>query len=63
MRVLLVDAFPMVRAALTGLIEQHFAGFLVQGVDTAAAARAALEQARPGLVLLDLRVDGGAGLL
>lgn len=63
MRVLLVDAFPMVRAALTGLIEQHFAQAQVQGVDTVAAARAALEQAPPRLVLLDLRVDGGFELL
>ncbi|WP_457425316.1 response regulator transcription factor [Roseateles sp. P5_E7] len=63
MRVLLVDAFPMVRAALTGLIEQHFAGSQVQGVDSGAAARAVLEQSLPGLMLLDLRVDGGAELL
>lgn len=63
MKVLLVDAFPMVRAALTGLIEQHFAGAQVQGVDTVAAARAALEQTMPRLVLLDLRVDGGFELL
>ncbi len=63
MRVLLVDAFPMVRAALTGLIQQHFAGAEVQGVDSVAAARAALTQAPPRLVLLDLRVDGGFELL
>lgn len=63
MKVLLVDAFPMVRAALTGLIEQHFPGADVQGVDTVAAARAALEQAVPRLVLLDLRVEGGFTLL
>ncbi|MDR7331370.1 response regulator transcription factor [Roseateles asaccharophilus] len=63
MKVLLVDAFPMVRAALTGLIEQHFAGAQVQGVDTAAAARAALDQDMPRLVLLDLQVDGGFELL
>lgn len=63
MRVLLVDAFPMVRAALTGLVEQHFAGAQVQGVDTVAAARAVLAQAVPRLVLLDLRVDGGFELL
>lgn len=63
MRVLLVDAFPMVRAALTGLIEQHFAGAQVQGVDTVAAARAALAKAAPRLVLLDLHVDGGFELL
>ena len=63
MRVLLVDAFPMVRAALTGLVEQHFAGAAVQGVDTVAAARAALDQAIPRLVLLDLHVDGGFELL
>lgn len=63
MKVLLVDAFPMVRAALTGLVEQHFAGAQVQGVDTAAAARAALAQGLPRLVLLDLRVDGGFELL
>lgn len=63
MRVLLVDAFPMVRAALTGLIEQHFAGAQVQGVDSVTAARAALAQAIPRLVLLDLRMDGGFDLL
>ncbi len=63
MRVLLVDAFPMVRAALTGLLQQHFADAQVQGVDTVAAARAALAQAVPRLVLLDLRVDGGFELL
>jgi DNA-binding NarL/FixJ family response regulator len=63
MRVLLVDAFPMVRAALTGLVEQHFAGAAVQGVDTVAAARAALDQAIPRLVLLDLHMDGGFELL
>lgn len=63
MRVLLVDAFPMVRAALTGLVEQHFAGAQVQGVDSAAAARAALAQNLPRIVLLDLRVDGGFELL
>ncbi|HEY8877768.1 MAG TPA: response regulator transcription factor [Roseateles sp.] len=63
MRVLLVDAFPMVRAALTGLIEQHFAGAQVQGVDSVTAARAALEQGVPRLVLLDLHVDGGFELM
>ena len=63
MRVLLVDAFPMVRAALTGLIEQHFAGAQVQGVDSVAAARTALDQAIPRLVLLDLHVEGGFELL
>lgn len=63
MKVLLVDAFPMVRAALTGLIEQHFAGARVQGVDTVAAARAALAQDMPRLVLLDLQVEGGFELL
>jgi DNA-binding NarL/FixJ family response regulator len=63
MRVLLVDAFPMVRAALTGLVEQHFAGAQVQGVDSVAAARAALDQAIPRLVLLDLHVEGGFELL
>lgn len=63
MKVLLVDAFPMVRAALTGLIEQHFAGAQVQGVDTVVAARAALAQSMPRLVLLDLQVDGGFELL
>lgn len=63
MKILLVDAFPMVRAAITGLIEQHFAGCQVQGVDTAAAALEALAPSLPGLVLLDLRVDGGPELL
>jgi DNA-binding NarL/FixJ family response regulator len=53
----------MMRAALTGLIEQHFAGAQVQGVDSVAAARAALGQAVPRLVLLDLHVDGGFELL
>jgi DNA-binding NarL/FixJ family response regulator len=50
-------------APLTGLIEQHFAGSQVQGVDTGAAARAVLEHSLPGLMLLDLRVDGGPELL
>ncbi|HEY0954805.1 MAG TPA: response regulator transcription factor [Roseateles sp.] len=63
MKVLLVDAFPMVRAALTGLIEQHFAGAQVQGVDTVAAARTALTADMPRLVLLDLQVEGGFELL
>ncbi len=63
MKVLLVDAFPMVRAALTGLIEQHFAGAHVQGVDTVAAARTALIADMPRLVLLDLQVEGGFELL
>ncbi|MFT7774672.1 response regulator transcription factor [Roseateles sp.] len=63
MRILLVDAFPMVRAALTGLVEQHFVGARVQGVDSVAAARAALAQDIPRLVLLDLHMDGGFELL
>ncbi|MFG6416380.1 response regulator transcription factor [Roseateles sp. DC23W] len=63
MKVLLVDAFPMVRAALTGLIEQHFAGAQVNGVDTVVAARAALIEDMPRLVLLDLQVEGGFELL
>jgi len=63
MKILLVDAFPMVRAAVTRLIEQHFAGAQVQGVDTDAAARAALAHSLPDLLLLDLRLDGGAELL
>lgn len=63
MRVLLIDAFPMVRAALTGLIEQNFAGAEVHGVDTVAAARTALAEGVPRLVLLDLHVDGGFALL
>jgi DNA-binding NarL/FixJ family response regulator len=63
MQVLLVDAFPMVRAALTGLIEQHFGGAQVLGVDSVTAARDALAQGQPRLVLLDLRMDGGFELL
>lgn len=63
MRVLLVDAFPMVRAALTGLVEQHFAGAQVLGVDNVAAARESLSQELPRLVLLDLHVEGGFELL
>ncbi|MCE4553222.1 LuxR C-terminal-related transcriptional regulator [Roseateles cellulosilyticus] len=63
MKVLLVDAFPMVRAALTGLIEQHFAGAEVHGVDTVEHARAALVRDMPRLVLLDLKVEGGFELL
>lgn len=63
MKVLLVDGFPMVRAALTGLIEQHFAGAQVQGVDTVAAAREVLARELPRLVLLDLRVEGGFELM
>jgi DNA-binding NarL/FixJ family response regulator len=63
MRFLLIDAFPMMRAAITRLLEQEFAGASVQGVDSAAAAWAALMAARPDAVLLDLRVDGGLELL
>ena len=63
MKVLLVDGFPMVRAALTGLVEQHFAGAQVLGVDSAAAAREVLAQGLPRLVLLDLQVAGGFELL
>lgn len=63
MKVLLVDAFPMVRAGITGLIEQHFDGARVQGVDSVDAARAALAQELPRLVLLDLQVAGGFELL
>jgi len=63
MRVLLVDAFPMVRAAITGLLEQEFKGARVQGVDNADAAWAALAEQRPDAVLLDLRVQGGLELL
>lgn len=63
MRILLVDAFPMVRAAIIGLIEQHFPGSRVHGVDTASAAHDALAQSTPELMLLDLRIDGGAELL
>jgi len=63
MQVLLVDAFPMVRAALTGLIEQHFPGAQVLGVDTVQAACSALDRAIPRLVLLDLHVEGGFELL
>ena len=63
MKFLLVDGFPMVRAALTGLIEQHFAGAQVQGVDTVAAAREVLARELPRLVLLDLRVAGGFELM
>ena len=63
MKVLLIDAFPMVRAALTGLIDQQFPGAEVQGVDSVAAARAALDRALPDLVLLDLRIDGGLDFL
>lgn len=63
MRVLLVDAFPMVRAAITGLLEQEFKGARVQGVDNADAAWAVLADQRPDVVLLDLRVQGGPELL
>jgi DNA-binding NarL/FixJ family response regulator len=63
MQVLLVDAFPMVRAALTGLIEQNFAGAAVQGVDSVAAAQAVLATGTPRMVLLDLKMDGGFELL
>ncbi|RZJ10164.1 MAG: response regulator transcription factor [Rubrivivax sp.] len=63
MKVLLVDAFPMVRAALTGLVEQHFPGAKVQGVDSIAAARAALVEETPRLVLLTLQMEGGFELL
>ncbi|RZL38782.1 MAG: response regulator transcription factor [Rubrivivax sp.] len=63
MRVLLVDAFPMVRAAVTGLLEQQFGVTSVEGVDNGAAAWAAMEREQPHLVLLDLRVPGGFELL
>lgn len=63
MRILLVDGFPMVRAAIIGLIEQHFPGSQVQGVDAVGAARDALARSLPDLVLLDLRMDGGAEFL
>ena len=63
MRVLLVDAFPMVRAAIIGLLEQQFEGAIVQGVESGAAAWAALTRERPHVVLLDLRVAGGFELM
>lgn len=63
MQVLLVHAFPMVRAAFSGLVERHFQGARVRDVDSVAAARAALAEALPCLVLLDLKVDGGFELL
>jgi len=63
MRVLLIDAFPLVRAAITGLLEQEFEGASVQGIDNAAAAWAALAEQWPDVVLLDLRVQGGLELL
>lgn len=63
MKVLLVDEFPMVRAALTGLVQQHFAGAQVLGVDTSSAALGALRGEPPDLVLLDLQVAGGFELL
>lgn len=63
MRVLLVDAFPMVRAAITGLLEREFGATQVQGVDDGAAAWAAMSRLQPDVMLLDLRVDGGMVLL
>ncbi|MFG6465781.1 LuxR C-terminal-related transcriptional regulator [Roseateles sp. BYS87W] len=63
MKFLLVDGIPMVRAALTGLIEQNFDGAQVQGVDNVTEARAALALGLPRLVLLDLRLDGGLALM
>lgn len=63
MKVLLVDAFPMVRAALTSLIEQRFPGAQVVGVDSVAGARQALKSGLPELVLLDLHVPEGLTLL
>lgn len=63
MKFLLVGVVPMVRAALTGLIHQRFADARVIGMDTAAAARADIAADPPSLVLLDLRVEGGLGLL
>jgi DNA-binding NarL/FixJ family response regulator len=62
-QVLLVDSYPMVRAALGGLIEQHLPGARVTGVDSVPAARAALAQSVPRLVLLDLKLEGGLELL
>ena len=63
MKFLLVDAFPMLRVAITGLIAQHFAGASVRGVDSTAAAREELARDLPRLVMLDLRVPGCLELL
>jgi DNA-binding NarL/FixJ family response regulator len=63
MQVLLVHAFPMVRAAFAGLVERHFGGAQVRDIDSVAAARAVLAKALPDLVLLDLKVEGGFELL
>lgn len=63
MKVLLVDAFPMVRAALTSLVESRFGGAQVTGVGSVAEARAALAAGLPELVLLDLHIDDGPALL
>jgi DNA-binding NarL/FixJ family response regulator len=63
MKVLLVDAFPLVRAALTSLLEQRFPGAQVVGVDSVDGARHALKVALPELVLLDLHLPEGLALL
>ncbi|MFO1227890.1 LuxR C-terminal-related transcriptional regulator [Roseateles sp.] len=63
MKVLLVDAFPMVRAALTSLVESRFGGAQVTGVGSVADARTALAASLPELVLLDLHIDGGPAFL
>jgi len=63
MKILLVDEFPMVRAALTGLVLQRFPQAQVCGVGHADEARVMLQTAAPALVLLDLKLDGGLALL
>jgi DNA-binding NarL/FixJ family response regulator len=63
MKVLLVDAFPLVRSALTSLLEQRFPGAQVVGVDSVDGARHALKADLPELVLLDLHLPEGLALL
>ncbi|PZP35177.1 MAG: DNA-binding response regulator [Roseateles depolymerans] len=63
MKILLVDEFPMVRAALTGLVLQLFPEADVQGVADAPEALVQLQATEFRLVMLDLKASGGLALL
>ena len=59
-RILVVDDDPSVRAMLVEYLTQH--GYEVQAAASGAAMRAALEQAAPAVVLLDIGLPGEDGL-
>jgi DNA-binding NarL/FixJ family response regulator len=65
-RVLLVDDHPVVRAGLRGMLaaepDIEVAGEAGSGPEAVAAVRAASEQARYHVVLMDLRMPGGDGV-